>query len=139
MIHNTPQSTVTKSRSRRVTTLVILAVILIVGGYFILSHLNINPVNLFNTQSSDHSVSSRSTEELKKRAFTKLKTGDRQGAVADFQTALEQSKKNNNATEVRYFEQQIDFVNNSQQPDDKASSEPAPAVNLENNPDLITQ
>lgn len=56
---------------------------------------------------------SKPVEVTAASALAKLEAGDKEGGLADLQTALATAKKRNDTATIQYIEQQIDFAKNS--------------------------
>lgn len=100
-----------KKKVVRIVALVTLLIALVATGtFYTLSHLK---VGQDTTQTQNKEKTTRSFEEIKESAFTKLKTGNQADGIKEFEAGLAQAKTDGNASEVLYFEQQIDYAKNT--------------------------
>lgn len=63
---------------------------------------------------STTSIATEKIAALKTQAFEKLHAGDKQGGLNDLRAALSLAKDNKLTADIRYFEQQIDYAENTE-------------------------
>lgn len=128
------------SRMKKTIVISLIAALCIgIALFFVIKQLHIQQINKLGDTSIKKPVEVHSIDSLTASAFNKLEKGDQKGGLDDLQLALVQAKSNNDAEQVKYLEQQIDFAKNTKFTKQNESIAPAPSPSRENTPNIIVR